>query len=122
MYWMEEREIERKRCRNQPRYSGVVVKSRDWIMIPVLPMKTSEHIHNRTFSGCSNDILAAPHRTTLGYSQSPTRTVDRTLTFFLLHVKHPPLDLECGCLLTKPGLRRTIGFTLVLLGRVNVSI
>ena len=98
------------------------MKPRDWIKTPVFSMKIYEHIRNQTFSGCSNDILAAPHRTKSGYSQSSTRTVDRTLTFFLLHVKHPPLDLECGCLLTKPELRRTIGFTLVLLGRVNVSV
>lgn len=70
MYLTEGQEIERKRCRNQSRYSEVVVKPRDWIKTPVLPTRISEHIRNRTFSGCSNDILAAPHRTTSGYSQS----------------------------------------------------
>lgn len=98
------------------------MKPRDWMKTPVFSMRTSEHIRNRTFSVGSNDILAAPHRTTSGYSQSLTRAVGRTLIFFLLHVKHPPLDLECGCLVTKPGLRRAIRFVLVLLGRVNVSV
>ena len=34
--------------------------------------------------------------------------IKHTLTFFLLQVKHPPLDLRCGFLGTKPVLRRAI--------------
>jgi len=35
-------------------------------------------------------------------------SIKHTFTFFLLHVRHPPLDLRCGFLLTNPVLRRAI--------------
>jgi hypothetical protein len=38
----------------------------------------------------------------------PTCELEHTLTFFLLHVKHPPLDLRCDFFGTKPVLLRTI--------------
>lgn len=71
----------------------------------------SGHIRTSACVANSSRNPAVLHHTG---SRQIIRTIDAissnkyTFTFFLLHVRQPPLDFVCGFLLTKPVLRRTM--------------